>query len=378
MKSLLLVCHLNPRKWGTFEKYLAALADYGRQRGVRVGAVFSGEPIPAVADEFRAAGLEWFAVPDWSDAADRENPAAFVRGYLAALRNGPWDVAVFQFCSELGVVRGAVAARLRRLAPRAAVWVQHSQMRMPGRLGRHLSRFRLLRPVIDRVIVLSDAAKRSAEARGWPVDRVVVIRNGIPPLPPERKGWLRLALGLPMDATILLSVGSLIHRKGFDVLLPAVAPLLGDSPPRHLVIAGDGPDRASLVALADSLAVTSFVHFLGLRDDVPDLLADADLFVLASRAEGLTLAVVEAMARGLPVVVTAVGGHAEVVPPAAGRLVPPGDVGALAAALKAMVAELPVARAAAVDRVGQVMCDFSLSRQVERQWAVFDALEGVP
>ncbi len=377
MRSVLLVCNLRSEKFGALERYLAACAAHGRATGVRVAALLAGEPVPPAAEAFRAAGLEWWVEPNWVNAADVEDPRAFVRATVRTLRAGPWDVVVFQFCSELGVVRAMAAARARGLSPGGTVWVQHSQMSPPGRLARVASRFRLLRLAVGRVIVLSDAARRAVVGRGWPAEKVSVIRNGLPPLPPGRRGWLRPALGLPADALVILCVASLIRRKGLDVLLPAVAPLLGTDPPRCLVVAGDGPDRADLEALAVRLGIADHVRWLGLRDDVPDILADADLFALASRAEGLTLAVIEAMAFGLPVVVTDVGGHREVVPPDAGRIVPPGDEKALAEALRAAVASHPADRAAAEARRAIVAAEFSLNAQVREQFGVFAASAGV-
>jgi glycosyltransferase involved in cell wall biosynthesis len=371
MRSLLTVANLVPRKAGTFEAYLSALGRRCRASGVRCGLLLPGDPIPAVADDFRAAGVEWWVAPDWPDAAGKPRFRPFVRAYLRALREGPWDVAVFQFCKELAVSAGSLLARARGLAPAAAVWVQQSGMRPPGRLGRYASRLRVLARFVDGMVVLGGEARAAVVARGWPAARVAVVGNGCPVPPAPRRGWVRPELGLPDGAVLLACVGTLIPRKGYDVLLRAVGPLLAGRPERHLLVVGDGPDRAALEALAADQGVRAQVRFLGLRNDAAALVADADLFVLASRAEGLSFALLEALAAAVPVVATAVGDHRAVVTPETGLLVPPGDAEALRAAVAAALDDLPTARARAAAGRALVARDFSVDRQVEDQFRVF-------
>lgn len=371
MRSLLLVCNLHPLKAGTFERYLADLGRRCRADGVRCGLLLAGEPIPQVAADFRDAGIEWWVADGWNPPGAPENRGVFVREYLRTLERGPWDVAVFQFCLEMSVVTAGVRARLARVAPRRTVWVQHSQMAMPGRVGRWASRLRLLARFVDRMVLLSESGRVAVIARGWPTHRATVIPNGIPVPDSFRRGWLRAELGLPPDATVMVCVGSLIRRKGHDILLNAVAPLLGGSPPLYLLIAGDGEERDALTALAVSLRVAAFVRLLGLRNDVPDVLADADLFVLASRAEGLTLAVVEAMAAGLPVVVTDVGGHKEVVTEVTGVLVPPDDVSAFRGGVERLLADPATSRRLGTAGRRLVSDRYSLDAQVEAQYLYF-------
>ena len=137
---------------------------------------------------------------------------------------------------------------------------------------------------------------------------------------------------------------NLVRRKGVDVLLEALAKLAPHEPAR-LWVAGDGPERAALEAAAVRLGIADRVHFLGPRDDVADWLEACDVFVLPSRAEGLGVAALEAMARGRPVVASAVGGLAEtVVHERTGWLVPPEDPDALAAGLEALLADPALAQ----------------------------------
>lgn len=157
-----------------------------------------------------------------------------------------------------------------------------------------------------------------------------------PPLPePTRpRAEIRRDLAVSDDEALLLAVGRLAPQKSLPVLLDAIA-LLGDLPVR-LAIAGEGAERAALAARieSDKLPVT----LLGHRGDIADLLAAADVFVLASQWEARALVVQEALRAGVPVVATAVGGLPELVGDAA-ILVPPNDAAALAREMRRVITE---------------------------------------
>lgn len=132
---------------------------------------------------------------------------------------------------------------------------------------------------------------------------------------------------------LLISIGRLTEQKGFGYLLEAMRRVI-DNQPAHLLLIGAGPLEESLRAQAKSLAIDSYVHFLGWRPDVLALLPHADLFVSASLWEGLPTVLLEAMACQVPVVATHVSGSKEIVNDrATGLLVPPKDAAALSAAI---------------------------------------------
>jgi len=146
----------------------------------------------------------------------------------------------------------------------------------------------------------------------------------------------------PSGAVEVVSVGRLSPAKGFDVLLPAFAEAHQCDPRLRLTVVGDGGDRGALRELRSRLGLEQAVNFTGSlsRAEIGALLQRAHLFALASRAENLTVAVIEALASGLPVVVTDVGGHPELVDEELGRLVPSEDPSAFAKALLEVVASL--------------------------------------
>jgi glycosyltransferase involved in cell wall biosynthesis len=138
----------------------------------------------------------------------------------------------------------------------------------------------------------------------------------------------------PVGATPrIVHVGRLDRIKGQDVLLAALPAVCDVVPGVQLTIVGDGPTRQLLEDQVTELGIRDAVVFAGAADDVRPFLADVDLFVLPSRSEGISLALLEAMATGLPVVATDVGGNREVITEATGALVPPEQPGRLAVAI---------------------------------------------
>jgi sugar transferase (PEP-CTERM/EpsH1 system associated) len=193
---------------------------------------------------------------------------------------------------------------------------------------------------VDRVLsVSSRLAERMAAAVGFPLDRIQVIRNGVDldRFHPRHRADGRAAFGCGDEAIVIGTVGRLVAVKDQANLLRALALLRSRGLEFRAMIAGDGRLKQELVALAHSLGVGD-VEFLGNRADIPRVLAALDLFVLSSESEGLSNTIQEAMATGVPVVATAVGGADELVEPShTGTLVPAKDAEALAAALETLI-----------------------------------------
>lgn len=194
----------------------------------------------------------------------------------------------------------------------------------------------------DRVITVSSALRSLALDLGADPARVSTIGNGIDlarfrPIP---RNDARRALGLPLAAPVLVTVGTLVERKGFHRVLEVLPALLKAKPDLHYLVVGgpgaEGDDSAMLRAKVVELGLGERVRFLGpvAPESLHVPLSAANVFVLASRYEGWANVLLEAMACGLPVVATEVGGNAQVVAHAGlGRIVPFGDPAALTAAL---------------------------------------------
>lgn len=168
-----------------------------------------------------------------------------------------------------------------------------------------------------------------------------VIENGIESFAIDREGTtaIRSSLGANPDSLLFLTVGRLTEQKGHTILLDAIAQLDSD-PLVAFVFAGDGPLRQELESQARRLRIEDKVRFLGVRDDVRELLLASDVFVQPSLWEGLSLALLEALFAGIPVLVTEVEGTVDVVEnEKSALLVPAGNGAALAAAIKRLTAD---------------------------------------
>jgi glycosyltransferase involved in cell wall biosynthesis len=190
------------------------------------------------------------------------------------------------------------------------------------------------------VVALTDSAQDAIhQMYRVPLDRIEVIPNGVSstvhrPASPSERSEARRRVGVPESTSVATVVAALSPEKGVDLAIDAV----GEIPDLQLVIAGDGDERTSLEARA-ALRAPGRVHFLGNLADPGDAYAAGDVFVLASRTEGLPAALVEAGLRGLPAVATDVGYVREVVDDGrTGRVVTPGDAAALGAGLRQVLA----------------------------------------
>lgn len=165
---------------------------------------------------------------------------------------------------------------------------------------------------------------------------MIHIPNGIQRFPGKKKraeGLSKIS-EIPTGCTFLLSVGRLVHEKAYDVLIRAMDLVVKKHADVALAIAGGGVLREQLQALIDTLHLTDKIHLLGDRQDVAELMRNADIFVMSSRSEGMPMALLEAMGSGLPIIATRVGGLVEVLEDSSqGILVPAEDPQGLAKAI---------------------------------------------
>jgi glycosyltransferase involved in cell wall biosynthesis len=191
--------------------------------------------------------------------------------------------------------------------------------------------------ITDRLISVSDVLARDFVTLGiCAPSRIQTIISGIDftrfrPVDPCTRQELRSQFGLQGDAPLVMSVAHLMRNKGHELFLEVASRLSSRYPAARFVIVGDGDLLESLVARVRALGLDGTVYFTGNRDDVPELLASADVFVQTSYREGVSRSLVEAMHTGLAVVATDVGGTCEVVVDGTtGYLVSPGDADAIA------------------------------------------------
>jgi L-malate glycosyltransferase len=224
---------------------------------------------------------------------------------------------------------------------------------------------------IDRYACLSQQVRREVESQGFDPRRCVFVRNGVDLATFSPEG-ARAELG---PGRWIVFIGRHDSQKRIDVLLRAFARIAPRLPDARLACAGKGPDEADLRELARELGVAERVRFLGERRDMPALLRAASVFVLPSAAEGLPNALLEALAVGVPSVVTDIPGTDEVVTrDREALMVPVDDEAALAAAIERILTDRELSER--LVRAGRelVLREFDMERVVERHLELFESL----
>lgn len=310
------------------------------------------------------------------DKRPGQDPAVFLRLYRL-LRSLRPDIVHTRNLSALEAQFVAAAAGVR-----ARVHGVHGRdmFDLHGTRAKYTLLRRAARPFIHRYIAVSrDLAHWLGETVGVAPQRVAQIYNGVDSLRFHPHRGARPGIGpegfAPADSIVVGSVGRMAEVKDYPLLVRAFVELARRDTRLRLVIIGEGAARAPCRALLEEAGLGDRAWLPGERDDIPGLMRSLDLFVLPSLGEGISNTILEAMASGLPVVATRVGGNPELVEEGVtGRLVPAGDAGALARAIAAYLeapAQLGEHGAAARRRIE---ADFSMDAMAAGYASVYDAL----
>ena len=275
---------------------------------------------------------------------------------------------------------GAIAARLSGVRPRV-IFTEHGR-HFPDIVSarRRLVNRWLLDRLADHVNAVCEFSARSlSDVDGFSRSRIEVIPNGVD-LPRYGRvadvASLRRQLGLDPSRRYIITVARFHPVKDHRTLLHAFAEVAPARPDVDLLLAGDGALSETLEKLAADLDIAPRVQFLGVRGDVADLLRASDVFALTSVSEAASITLLEAMACGLPVVVTAVGGNPEIVRQGVdGLLAPRGDSHAVALALLKVLDDGRLAYAMGQAGAERVRTHYRLEDTIERYFALY---AGVP
>lgn len=339
------------------EQQVMLLAKGLSRRGWRVSVVALSGNGGAAATELRTADVAFTALEMRKGLAD---PRGWLRFHRWLRRERP-DVV------HAHLRHAAWLARWSRLAAPVPLVVDTLHSSATGKLGRRIG-YRCSRWLPDHVTAVSEAAAQSHRAAGMVSDRLSVIANGI-----DVQQWqpnaaarhqVRQELGIG-NQFLWLAVGRLEPVKNYPELLNAFAHV---EPMGQLVILGTGPLEAELKQMAFALGLNQRVHFAGFRTDVARWMQEADGMVLASRYEGLPMALLEAGACAVPAVATDVPGTREVIVNGeTGWLAPPNHPAALAAAMNRLMRAPANERCEMGQRARQhVMRNFSMDTVLDR------------
>jgi len=314
------VLHVDPeRGWSGGETQVLALARELSREGV--DGRIAGDPAGELLARASTAGVGTVALR----VRRSHDPAAGLR-LRSIVRGLRPDVVHFHT---------ARALTLAPFVPRPALRVVTRRMDQAPRGAGAYVRWSYRR--VDAVIAISAAARAGLVSRGVPAEAIELVPSGVEVArfegPAGRDPEARGALGVEGNRPVVAIVAQLHRRKGHDVLLRALARLPREAGVLCLV-AGTGPEGDALLDLGRELGLSSSVRWLGQVVDVRGVLRAADVVAMPSRAEGLGVAAIEALAAARPIVASAVGGLPEIVRDGVeGILVPAGDADALAAGL---------------------------------------------
>ena len=299
------------------------------EAGMDVTACILRDPHP-LADMLRERGI-----PTISLSCAPADPSVVLRLASIARQN---DCAILHAAG----VKATLMARLAtRLVPARTIVHVHDLVH-PGLLLGNLHRACARKSDLG-VCVSRAAVQTTVDGYHVSPDRVRVIHNGIQlkrfrGVPADTRAAVRQELGIPGQSRVLGMYARMYPVKGHRAMLRMMPRIVEACPDVVLLLAGDGPERGPCETLVAELGLRGHVIFLGQRDDVPELLAACDVFLVPSESEGLCLGAVEALAMARPVVAFDVGGVGEVVDEGeTGRLVPFGDADAFVSAVLSLL-----------------------------------------
>ncbi len=324
---------------------------------------------PAAGEGWLARELQGTGVQVEPFHLDRPISPALARWLTDTLRRR--GVALAHSHEFMMAVYGAWAAR-RAGIPH--VVTMHGSRYYAGRLRRRAA-MRVAAALSGSVVAVSQTLTRQLSRDLWlGASRIVTLPNGARPAPVTQCS-LRDELRLGNADQLAVSVGSLYPDKGHGYLVDALAVLAERLPRLHIAVAGRGELEGPLRARAQALHVSDRFHLLGLRSDIGNVLAAADVFVLPSLSEALPLALLEAMLAELPIIATAVGEVPTVLAGGqAGVLVPPADAGALASAIAGVLSDPGLARRLSAAAASRAAAEYAFDTMVERYLALYTQL----
>ena len=324
---------------GGAEKLQVTLAIAARERPLDVTMIVLADATSgSVPDALRTLGVQVVELPGRNLRDVRR-----FRSLVQHLNDARYDVVQSHLTTANILV--AVAGRLTSTPTIATLHsVDGSPLFYRGQpprfpLARWVFETLALRFGVSRVVAVGHGVA-AAHARRVGGRKIEVIPNAVMPsarLTTTERVELRRELSSNPSGPLVISVGRVVAAKGFHDLIDAFARVAVDRPDARLVVVGDGSLRRDLESRIVALGLDDIVRLAGSRNDVPRLLAAADLYVSASHWEGLPISILEAMSAGLPVVGTQVGDVPQVVVPGTGTVVPPGRPELLASAIVDML-----------------------------------------
>ena len=324
---IMLVNTFPPVPAGGAERQAERLAEYMASVGLSVGVITRAAPALPRHEVRDGYWIERIPEP----GIGKIKTVTFMLGVLLSLfrRRKQYDILHAHLAFAPALV-GAMLARLlgKRAIVKFGTSGTHGEIAISQRKLRGRVRLALLRRWTDMSIVLDKGMEQELIAAGFPAERVLRMDNGIDEKPFSDLPRVVAKQDLKVEGrTVILYTGRLIALKMLPTLLQALYQAVQSCPQLYLLIVGQGPERTALEQQVRQLGLSNHVNFVGNVQNVRPYLAAADIFVLPSSTEGISNALLEAMAAGLACIASAVGGLPEMLDDGAcGILVEPGNV----------------------------------------------------
>ena len=330
---------------------------------------------------FRQLDIKLFVLPSFVRKLDPLKDLITAHKLYVLIRKEKYDI-VHTHVSKAGIL-GRWAAKLAGVP--IICHTTHGNI-FDGYFNKYITKMFILFnkmtvKITDKMITITDVGKKQwLDRHIGKSHQYVSIYDGIdmnvftPDAVKTSRSVLRKSVGLSDDEIVIGNVGRLAPIKGHKYLIEAIPLIVQKIKNVKFIIIGDGPDREELEVLSAKLQVDNYINFIGMNDNIPELLSIMDIFVLPSLNEGLGRALVEAMAMGLPCVASAVGGVVEVIEhEETGMLVPKGDPQVLAKVIINLIEDKSFARTIAEKAQKRACSVFSSQTMIDNISKVYES-----
>jgi glycosyltransferase involved in cell wall biosynthesis len=384
INKILIVSDLDMKRYDSFIEFQYGFLKECLRRNIKVKYVLPKEPCDLVKEKLKEVLFEYTVINKWWNQKDpcKRNNISVSFHILKVILKEKFDLVAFNFADESTV--GIIAIVLRLMGRKVKlVWHQHSEINdiISGlSVRRHVNKLRILSWAIDLICPVFKKQEDVLIRRGIAKNKIATLYKGINLRRfSENLGSKGLFEQLKLKKTekIVITVASLIERKGIEYFLKAASIVLKINHETQFLIVGDGPLRRHLEDFSRQLSIEHKVHFLGSRNDVHAILSISDIFVLPSLSEALCIAIIEASAAGKPIVATKVAGNPEVVEEGVnGFLVAPRDSTALADAISQLLNNEPLVKNMGEEGKKIALRKFSIEKMINNYLNVYCKLLG--
>lgn len=369
--TILQILAIHPNKLGGFEDYIITFAKMTHELGHNTVYIFGGEPHPFIKRKLGEYDSPYFIY----DRPERfYDFFHFLYYIIIMIRKYRPNIIQGQFHPHLhyAALVGFLTQTPVFITIHSTTYSSDRRVKLTTIVKANISSY-----LSQNVFAVSNAVKKDLTHNlHTSSKRILVLHNGVSLeryKPRENDFSLHKEIGISENTKIVLTVAAARPEKGLEYLIRAIPDIISKHPDTHFVFCGGGPLESSLIELANELGISEYVHFLGVRNDVPDLFNCSYISVLPSLAESFGLAALEAMAMMKAVVATNVYGIPEIIQDSiTGLLITPGDSKALSESIVSLLENEEKARSMGIEGRKRIETHFDLNSRVLKEIKLYD------